>query len=84
MSVWELPFLGLAFVGFAPKPQMPAHCPSRVDDGGMSRSFKARTYDTHLILNRNEVFHFALCTTKQARVHATGIVHLQVHVVFIL
>jgi hypothetical protein len=54
MSTWDLPSLLLAFGGLLPKPEMPKHCPATVDDGGMSRSYKARTYDTHIILNRNE------------------------------
>jgi hypothetical protein len=33
---------------------MPKHCPSAVDDGGFSGSFKSRTYDTHIIMNRNQ------------------------------
>ena len=54
LSLSDLPSLVLAFGGLLPKPGMPKHCPAHVDDGGMSQSFKARTYDTHIILNRNE------------------------------
>jgi hypothetical protein len=54
LSITDLSSLVLAFCGLLRKPGMPPHCPSVVDDGGMSRSFKARTYDTHIILNRNE------------------------------
>ena len=50
----NLPSLALAFAGMLPKPAMPKHCPAVVDDGGMSGSYKARTYDTHIIMNRNE------------------------------
>jgi 2-polyprenyl-3-methyl-5-hydroxy-6-metoxy-1,4-benzoquinol methylase len=34
---------------------MPKHCPKTVDDGGMASSYKARTYDAQIILNRNEL-----------------------------
>jgi hypothetical protein len=50
----DLPLLALAFGGMLSKPAMPKHCPTAVDDGGLSGSYKARTYDTHIIMNRNE------------------------------
>lgn len=50
----DMPSLALAFGGMLPKPAMPKHCPVVVDDGGMSGSYKARTYDSHIIMNRNE------------------------------
>lgn len=54
LTTSDLPSLALAFGGLLPKPSMPPHCPAAVDDGGMSGSYKARTYDTHIIMNRNE------------------------------
>jgi hypothetical protein len=50
----DVPSLALAFGGVLPKPAMPKHCPIVVNDGGMSSSYKARTYDSHIIMNRNE------------------------------
>jgi hypothetical protein len=50
----DIPSLALAFGGLLPKPKMPVHCPVVVDDGGMAGSYKARTYDSHIIMNRNE------------------------------
>lgn len=51
----DIPTLVLAFCGMMPKPSMPPHCPGAVDDGGLSSSYKARTYDAQIILHRNKL-----------------------------
>ena len=51
----DIPALALAFGGFLPTPTMPPHCPKTVNDGGMSSSYKARTYDAQIILHRNDL-----------------------------
>jgi hypothetical protein len=55
LMVSDLPELALAFGGLLLKPAMPKHCPVAVNDGGMSNSYKARTYDAQIILHRNEL-----------------------------
>ncbi len=55
LMVSDLPELALAFGGMLQKPTMPKHCPVAVNDGGMSNSYKARTYDAQIILHRNEL-----------------------------
>ena len=45
LLVSDLPELVLAYSGWLLKPTMPKHCPVSVNDGGMSNSYKARTYD---------------------------------------
>lgn len=55
LLVSDLPELVLAYSGWLLKPTMPKHCPVSVNDGGMSNSYKARTYDAQIILHRNEL-----------------------------
>ena len=55
LMVSDLPELALAFGGMLQKPTMPKHCPVVINDGGMSNSYKARTYDAQIILHRNEL-----------------------------
>jgi hypothetical protein len=55
LLVSDLPELALAYSGLLLKPTMPKHCPVTVNDGGMSNSYKARTYDAQIVLHRNEL-----------------------------